>query len=78
MNVCGKAQIVKNAGADESLQFQTYLDYKAASTGHLVEYESPRDTSHTCLKCGKKRPARRTSLHVHIAGTQLTAKYELR
>ncbi|TXT65191.1 MAG: hypothetical protein BAJALOKI1v1_460026 [Promethearchaeota archaeon] len=36
------------------MQFQTYLDYKATSTGHLVEYEDPRDTSRTCLKCGKK------------------------
>jgi putative transposase len=35
-------------------QFQTYLHYKATSTGHLVEYEDPRDTSRTCLKCGKK------------------------
>ncbi|TXT66179.1 MAG: hypothetical protein BAJALOKI1v1_320013 [Promethearchaeota archaeon] len=35
-------------------QFQTYLDYKATSPGHLVEYENPRDTSRTCLKCGKK------------------------
>ncbi|TXT62019.1 MAG: hypothetical protein BAJALOKI1v1_1050013 [Promethearchaeota archaeon] len=35
-------------------QFQTYLHYKATSTGHLVEYEDPRDTSRTCIKCGKK------------------------
>jgi putative transposase len=34
-------------------QFQHYLDYKATSTGHLVEYENPRNTSKRCLKCGK-------------------------
>ena len=34
-------------------QFQQYLDYKATSTGHLVEYENPRNTSKKCLKCGK-------------------------
>jgi putative transposase len=34
-------------------QFQHYLDYKATSTGHLVEYENPRNTSKKCLKCGK-------------------------
>ena len=34
-------------------QFQQYLDYKATSTGHLVEYENPRNTSKRCLKCGK-------------------------
>ena len=34
-------------------QFQYYLDYKATSTGHLVEYESPRNTSKKCLNCGK-------------------------
>ena len=33
-------------------QFQQYLDYKATSTGHLVEYENPRNTSKRCLKCG--------------------------
>ncbi|TXT67118.1 MAG: hypothetical protein BAJALOKI1v1_180023 [Promethearchaeota archaeon] len=35
-------------------QFQTYLDYKATSMGHLAEYEDPRDTSRMYLKCGKK------------------------
>ena len=33
-------------------QFQQYLDYKATSTGHLVEYENPRNTSKKCLECG--------------------------
>ena len=32
-------------------QFQQYLDYKATSTGHLVEYENPRNTSTQCLNC---------------------------
>jgi putative transposase len=39
-------------------QFQQYLDYKATSTGHLVEYENPRNTSKTCLKCGKLTPCK--------------------
>jgi IS605 OrfB family transposase len=34
-------------------QFQQYLEYKVTSTGHLVEYENPRNTSKKCLKCGK-------------------------
>ncbi|MFX1296862.1 MAG: zinc ribbon domain-containing protein [Promethearchaeota archaeon] len=34
-------------------QFQQYLEYKATSTGHLVEYENPRNTSKKCLKCEK-------------------------
>lgn len=34
-------------------QFQQYLEYKATSTGHLVEYENPRNISKKCLKCGK-------------------------
>ncbi len=39
-------------------QFQQYLDYKATSTGHLVEYENPRNTSKKCLKCGKLTPCK--------------------
>ena len=34
-------------------QFQQYLEYKSGSTGHLVEYENPRNTSKKCLNCGK-------------------------
>lgn len=34
-------------------QFQSNLKYKANSTGHLVEYINPRNTSVKCLKCGK-------------------------
>ncbi len=33
-------------------QFQSYLEYKANSTGHFVEYINPRNTSVKCLKCG--------------------------
>ncbi len=33
-------------------QFQHYLEYKVTSTGHLVEYENPRNTSKKCVKCG--------------------------
>jgi len=39
-------------------QFQQYLEYKATSTGHLVEYENPRNTSKKCLKCGKLTPCK--------------------
>ena len=35
---------------------QANLHYKATSTGHLVEYENPRNTSRKCLKCGKVTP----------------------
>lgn len=39
-------------------QFQQYLEYKAASTGHLVEYKNPRNTSKKCLNCGKLTPCK--------------------
>ncbi len=44
-------------------QFQQYLDYKATSTGHLVEYKNPRNTSKKCLKCGKLTPCK-TQIYV--------------
>lgn len=33
-------------------QLQTYINYKVNSTGNLVEYINPRNTSIKCLKCG--------------------------
>ena len=35
-------------------QFQNYVDYKVRSTGYPVELVDPRNTSKTCIKCGKK------------------------
>lgn len=35
-------------------QFQNYVDYKVRSAGYPVELINPRNTSKTCIKCGKK------------------------
>jgi IS605 OrfB family transposase len=35
-------------------QFQSYVDYKVKSAGYPIELVDPRNTSKTCIKCGKK------------------------
>lgn len=35
-------------------QFQNYVDYKVRSAGYPVELVNPRNTSKTCVRCGKK------------------------